>query len=168
MIHAGLNGSVNGVKRGLALPSRLPSVSSWAVGADRPHAYVESAIRALARDGMSIRELGLTGLPQSWALAVAEELADRKCDAAIVFCSSPGLAACLANKIPGVRAVPVATIAQAATATLELGANLLAVELPGRTFFEVRQMMRVLFTSSLACPAGVAAALEEAESRAHC
>jgi len=63
--------------------------------------------------------------------------------------------------------VPVSTIAQAARATLTLGANLLAVEMPGRTYFEMRQMIRILCGANTPdCPPGVACTLEEME-RAH-
>ena len=66
------------------------------------------------------------------------------------------------------RAAPVVTIAQAARATLTLGANLLAVEMPGRTFFEVRQILRILCCGDGPnCPEIVAALLRELDGHAH-
>ena len=86
----------------------------------------------------------------------------------VVFCDDPGLVCCVANKVPGLRAVAVTTVAQAARATLTLGANLLAVEMPGRTFFEMRQILRCLCgAESTACPAGVACTLRELDGHAH-
>ena len=79
-----------------------------------------------------------------WAQAVAECVARGECCGGVVFCDDPGLVCCVANKVPGLRAVAVATVGQAARATLTLGANLLAVEMPGRTFFEMRQILRTL------------------------
>jgi hypothetical protein len=49
-----------------------------------------------------------------------------------------------------------------------LGANLLAVEMPGRTFFEVRQILHILCASGEpVCPPGVACTLTELDRHAH-
>lgn len=144
----------------------LPAASPWAVSCDQPYAYVEAAVRTLAREGLAAREIPPGGPPLRWARQLAEEVAGGECKAAVVFCLGPGLVACLANKVPGVRAVPVSTIAQANQAALDVGANLLAVEMPGRTFFEVRQFLRVMFVPP-SCPPELAAALGEMESRAN-
>jgi ribose 5-phosphate isomerase RpiB len=86
----------------------------------------------------------------------------------VLFCHDPGLVCCVANKLPGLRAAAVLTVAQAARATLQLGANLVAVEMPGRTFFEVRQILRtVCLSPAIACPAGVACTLQELDGHAH-
>ena len=71
-----------------------------------------------------------------------------------MFCADPGLVCCVANKVNGVRAAAVLTVFQAARATLTLGANLLAVEMPGRTIFEVRQIMLSLCQGDGWMPAG--------------
>ena len=42
----------------------------------------------------------------------------------------------------------VGTVGQAARALGQLGANLLVVEMPGRTYFECRQMLRCVATRS--------------------
>jgi ribose 5-phosphate isomerase RpiB len=85
----------------------------------------------------------------------------------VVFCEDPGLVCCVANKVAGLRAVAVSTISQAARATLTLNANLLAVEMPGRTYFEVRQILRTLCNGSGICPEGVACTLQELDGHAH-
>jgi ribose 5-phosphate isomerase RpiB len=86
----------------------------------------------------------------------------------VIFCSDAGLLCCVANKVAGLRAAPANTVAQAARATLSLGANLIAVEMPGRTFFEVRQIIRTCcLAAPPACPAGVACTLQELDGHAH-
>jgi hypothetical protein len=51
---------------------------------------------------------------------------------------------------------------------LALGANLIAVEVPGRTFFEVRQIVRTLCQAGTpVCPAGVSCTLTELDGHAH-
>jgi ribose 5-phosphate isomerase RpiB len=83
-----------------------------------------------------------------------------------VFCADPALVCCVANKVRGVRAAAVATASQAARARKSLAANLLAVEMPGRTLHELRQIVRTAVARA-ACPAEVAKVLEELDGHAH-
>jgi hypothetical protein len=162
--------------RGLEV-TRVPSVPEgsqplpiWGCGQDRSHPLVDTAVQSLAREGIILRPLQNPGdhLPCRWAKAVAECIARGECVGGVVFCEDPGLVCCVANKVPGLRAAPVTTIHQAARATLTLAANLLAVEMPGRTFFEIRQMLRTCCTPSvLDCPDGLACTLRELDGHAH-
>jgi hypothetical protein len=63
--------------------------------------------------------------------------------------------------------VGVSTIAQATRASRTLRANLLAVEMPGRTFFEMRQILRILCGAVGPCPEAVSATLQELDGHAH-
>jgi hypothetical protein len=135
---------------------------------DRPHPLVHSAVQALAREGIALRELPPPNgdLECRWARSVAECVARGECVGGVLFCADPGLVCCVANKVSGVRAVAVTTVGQSARATLTLAANLLVVEMPGRTFFEVRQILR-LITTPTCCPDGVAGTLGELDGHAH-
>jgi hypothetical protein len=153
-------------------PDEPPPVrqASWGFGQEWPHPGVQSAVQALQREGMSLKELVATGEPTPcrWARAVAECVARGECQGGVVFCQDPGLVCCVANKVAGLRAASVVSVAQAARAALTLGANLLAVEMPGRTFFELRQILRTLCTSAgPSCPDGVACTLRELDGHAH-
>jgi ribose 5-phosphate isomerase RpiB len=143
--------------------------AAWGHGQDRPYPLVESAVRALARQGLAVRRWPEAGdeLPCRWARAVAECVARGECVGGVLFCADTGLACCVANKVPGLRAVAVTTVAQAARATLAVAANLLVVEMPGRTFFEISQILRTLVTSATSCPDGVACTLRELDGHAH-
>jgi hypothetical protein len=144
--------------------------TAWGYARERPHPLITSAVQALERDGLALKELcpGGESAACRWAKAVAECVARGECRGGVVFCGDPGLVCCVANKLPGLRAAAAATVAQAARATLTLGANLLAVEMPGRTFFEVRQILRTLCECrEPACPPGVDCTLKELEGRAH-
>jgi hypothetical protein len=144
--------------------------SAWGFAQDRPHPLVRSAVRAVERNGLRMRELPPNGqeMPCRWAKAVAECVASGECWGGVIFCQDPGLVCCVANKVAGLRAVPVATVAQAARAALTLGANLVAVEMPGRTFFEVRQILCTICNRDApACPAGAACTLQELDGHAH-
>jgi hypothetical protein len=143
-------------------PSRL------GVAQERPDSAVESAIRALDRDGLSLTPLqGCTGPTCDWARALAECIAKGTCEAGVLFCVDPALVCCVANKVIGVRAAAVSSVVQSARALTNLGANLLAVETPGRTFFEIRQILKNLAAATLTCPPGVACTLKELETHAH-
>jgi hypothetical protein len=154
---------------GVRIVRQAPAAASvpYGHGQDRRYPLVASAIQALMREGLTFREWPQpTDLACRWARAVAECVAGGECEGGVLFCADPGLACCVANKVPGLRAVAVTTVQQAARATLSLAANLLVVEMPGRTFYEIRQIMRALLTSR-PCPDGVACTLTELDGRAH-
>ena len=71
-----------------------------------------------------------------------------------------------ANKVPGVRAAAGWTVAQAARALEQFGANLLVVEMADRTYFECKELLR-LCCAGADCPPGVACVLEELDGHAH-
>jgi hypothetical protein len=128
---------------------------------------LQAALRAVTRDGCGPEALpACDGEPCAWVRRVAECLRQGRCRAAVLFCTEPGLACCLANKVPGVRAVAVGTVAQAVRALARLGANLLVVEAAGRTYFECRQILR-LCRAGAACPPEVAGILRELDGHAH-
>ncbi len=135
---------------------------------ERPYPLVRAVLASAAREGLRLREFPpvADGLLCRWAKAATECVARGECAGGVVFCDDPALVCCVANKLPGLRAAAVTTVAQAARATLTLGANLLAVETPGRTFFELRQMVRLLCAGSV-CPDEPAATLRELDGYAH-
>jgi hypothetical protein len=159
----------NGIPVRRQEPESRPGQSvQWGYGQDRPHPGVGAVVHSLRREGLSLKEISADGEPCRWARAVAECVSRGDCAGGVLFCQDPGLVCCVGNKVAGLRAVPVATVAQAARATLTLGANLLAVEMPGRTFFELRQIIRILCAATgPVCPPGVACTLTELDGHAH-
>jgi hypothetical protein len=130
---------------------------------------VQSAVQSIQRDGLILKELPAGGEQTCrWAREVAVYIAAGECHGVVLFCEDPGLVCCVANKVSGLRSVAVITVAQAARATMTLGANLVAVEMPGRTFFEVRQILRtVCVVGTPVCPPGAACSLQELDGHAH-
>lgn len=116
---------------------------SWGLAQDRRHALVEAAVAALAREGKKGRLLEVSGILGGVALgrAVGEKVAQGMVKSAVLFCQEPEAAACAANKLPGLRAAAVCGVPQAKRAQATLGANFLAVEMPGRTYFEIRAVL---------------------------
>ena len=156
------------VRRREAAP-RPAEGACWGYAQDRPHPLVASAVQALGRDGVHVAELPAAGgsLLCRWAHAVAARVARGDCRGGVLFCDDPGLVCCVANKLPGLRAAAAWTVAQAVRAATTLNANLVSVEMPGRTFFEVRQILRTLCAATAACPEGVAGTLQELDGHAH-
>jgi len=150
-------------------PSASPA-GRIGVAQDRPYPLVRSALAALARERLPLLEWPSSGedLLCRWARLLAEALVRGDCQGGVVFSQDPCLICCVANKLAGLRAAVVTTVEQAARATLTLGANLLAVEMPGRTFYEVRQIIRSLCQPGpCSCPPGLACTLQELDGHAH-
>ena len=142
-------------------------VSRWAYGQERAFAMVGAAVQTLARSGEAWNPLHAAGSPIAWAATVAELVSHGEYDGIVLFCEDPAMAALIANKTLGVRAAAVSTVDQAARATLTIAANLLAVEMPGRTFFEIRHILHLVRESRLTCPAELASLLREREPHAN-
>ncbi len=145
---------------------------------EKPDAAVEAAIRALERDGIDLVAFEIAAaVPVAWARAVAELVARTDGLGGIAFCGDPALACCIANKLAGVRAAAVTSPAHAERARRTIAANLLAIESPGRTFFEVRQIVRAIVGgqascakasyAKASCPAELSRALQELDGHAH-
>jgi ribose 5-phosphate isomerase RpiB len=142
----------------------------WGYAQDRPYPHVQSLVQTLEREGIALRDLGnsATGDTPRWARELAACIARSDCCGGLAFCQDAELACCVANKMPGLRAAAVATAAQGERAASTLGVNLLVVEMPGRTFFEIRQIVRSLCRAGApACPAPVAGFLQELDGHAH-
>jgi len=156
--------------RSQATEQALRGRSTWGFAQDRAYPQVASAVQALRRGGWVLKEMPSRGQGAlcSWSRVLAECVGRGECQGGVVFCVDPGLACCVANKVAGLRAVAVATIAQAAQALLTLDPNFVAVEMPGRTFFEIQHMIRCLCGSAArTCPEGVACTLQELDGHAH-
>jgi hypothetical protein len=135
------------------------SAGTWGYAEEAPDALVAAALGALAREGKTL--LALSGKsPVEWARAAVQT------PGVVAVCGDPGLACCVANRLKGVRAVAVESAKQASRARQTLGANFLAVEMPGRTVFELRQILKAALAPA-ACPADIAKTLQELDGHAH-
>lgn len=148
---------------------RQPIVTtSWGYAQQRPHPMIDSAVQALGREGIALKSLQPESRePAAFGRSLAECIARGECLGGVVFSDDPALLCCVANKVPGLRAAAIVCVAQAARAVLTLGANLLAVEMPGRTYFEIRQILRNVAARPAVCPDGVACTLKELDGHAH-
>jgi hypothetical protein len=142
--------------------------SRWGYAVEgRPSTMLQIALRAIYRTGHSPQLLPeCNGETCAWIRSVAECLRSGRCRTAVLFCRDACLACCIANKVPGVRAAAVGTVAQAERALEQLGANLLVVESANCTYFECKEILR-LCCEGAECPPRIACLLQELDGHAH-
>jgi hypothetical protein len=142
--------------------------SAWGYAVEgRPSTMLHIALRAMHGNGHAPQLLPeCKGDTCDWIRSVAECLRSRQCRMGVLFCRDACLACCIANKVPGVRAAAVWTVAQAERALEKLGANLLIVDMADRTYFECKTMLR-LCCEGTSCPPNVACILRELDGHAH-
>jgi ribose 5-phosphate isomerase RpiB len=165
-------------RRGITLVRRRAETAAeksesraiWSVVMERADSMISSVMVSLDRERLSIRLSSLTSQPDTarWAMAAANEVVSGKSKGIVAITQNPCLCCCIANKLAGIRAVAVASAVQATQALKTIGANLLALDSAGRTFFELRQILRTAALSGQAgCPAELASVLQELDGHAH-
>ncbi len=140
---------------------------AWFYAVEKPDALIASVVKALERDGVTLVSFDAAGPTTTWARSVGEAILRANHVGGVAICNDAGLVCCVANKLSGIRAAAVFSVAQVQRAKASLAANLFAVETSGRTFFELKQMLRTIATSSGECPAAVAETLQELDGHAH-
>lgn len=144
-----------------------PTQASWIYAQEKTDALIVSAVQALERDGAVFTPFEISGPCVSWARTLTETILSANHLGGIVFCGDPMLACCIANKVAGVRAATAMTVPQIARAQKSFAANLFAIEIPGRTFFEIRHMLKTIVTGACRCPEEIAIRLQELDGHAH-
>jgi hypothetical protein len=140
-------------------------VTNWAYALDRQAPTgLRLALAELRRQGLALMELaGCNGDPCGWVRGVAECLEAKQCRGAVIFCADASPACVIANKVPGIRAAKVDSVAECESALLGIAANVLIVNPAGRTYYEFKEMLRLCLAFNEACPAGVACVIEDLE-----
>jgi hypothetical protein len=138
----------------------------WAYAVEgKPTTMLDIALRSYRNQPLRLPDC--QGETCTWVRDLAACLADGECRVAVLFCADPCLACCVANKVPGVRAAAVDSVSQAMRALRNVGANLLVVEMAGRTYYECRELLRLCQEQASACPPGLACVLQELDGHAH-
>ena len=126
--------------------------ATWGYAEQTPSSLVAAAIKAL--DGRALIAMeNARGDIVSWVRTIAQKVATGSPAGALVFSHEPGLTACVANKIRGVRAAAVSQPGEVKALQKILGPNLFAVA-EGRTFFELRQIVKLATESAPVNPIG--------------
>ncbi len=137
---------------------------TWFYAQGKPDTMLSAAIAGLAQDGILLTAYEIKQQP--WIIAFAEMLVASNVGG-VALVAEPGLICCLANKLSGVRAVSVESVANIKGVKKLLGPNLFAIATQGCTFFELKQMLRTIASSGPQCPAEIATSLQELDGHAH-
>jgi ribose 5-phosphate isomerase RpiB len=143
-----------------------PMPGTWIYAQEKHDATIVSAITALQREGITLTPFQISGTPISWARTFAETILAGH-PGGIALCGDAATVCCIANKIAGMRGAAVMNVPQVVRAKRNLGANLFAIEVPGPTFFQVRQMIQTIVTGTTGCPDDIAKVLKELDGHAH-
>jgi len=140
--------------------------TSIGYGSDGLYPQIATVMLALGREGFTLKALQMQQDIGSMLLGkTAGEIVSRgEMKSAVLFCREPEAAACAANKLVGIRAAAVNNMMQAKRVTQALGANLMVVEMPGRTYFEIRQVI-LLMMAAKKCPEAALTLLEKLDAR---
>ncbi len=152
------------VSPGVKYSEPLGSSTTWFYAQEKPDTMFSAAIAALMRDGIVLTAHEIKQQP--WIIAFAEMLVAQKAGG-IANVVEPGIVCCLANKLSGVRAASVSSVANVKAAKKSLGPNLFVLATQGRTFFEVRQILQTIASDTPLCPPELAPSLQELDGHAH-
>ncbi len=134
---------------------------------DKPTPLLSAALTAAQRDASPPRVLVSDGSGWDWLSEAIGRLTRMELRLVLVFDTRSLLGACLANKAPAIRAAAVVTLDDARRALQDMGANFLLTDQRGKTWFELRQLLRICAEASPHCPDKVAKMLGELERHAH-
>ncbi|MFO0964911.1 MAG: hypothetical protein U0793_04880 [Gemmataceae bacterium] len=127
---------------------------------------VGGAIEALKREGLALaawEPKGANAAAWAWSLGHLVKEAGR----GVAFATDAALVACVAGKVAGVRPAHAMNARQAARAIQRFAANLLTIETPGPTFFEVKQILRTAATTAPQSSDYIERVFKELDGHAH-
>jgi len=143
----------------VAVESAKPG--TWIYAQEKHEPMVASVLLALERDGIKLPSINGS------ARTLAETILRGSHAGGILFTADSALACCIANKVAGIRAATGFSVLQVTRAKKTLGANFYAVEVPGRTFFELRQMLKSIVADGSRCTDELAGVFKELDGHAH-
>ena len=138
---------------------------AWVYVAEENYPDVAAAAASLQRQGTALTAGSLKGTGLAAWLTLFGDWRRQK-QWGVVFGADAALLGCVANKA-GLRAAPVCGARQAKRALTGIGANALIVEMPGPTFFEIRQILASATAATRICPPEIDKVLTELDAHAH-
>jgi hypothetical protein len=141
--------------------------AAYTVWHDRAYDLLPAIVTSLRREGLYLPLYAVSGPPPHWTCEIARQVVADKHAGAVIFTCSPSVVSCVANKIPGIRAAMVSSIPQYQSALLQLNPNIVVVEMPGRTFFEMKYFAQCLHMQSQIMESSLLQTLQELDKHAH-
>ncbi len=144
------------------------TASVWGIVEETPSPLIAAAVKALMQEGrmLSVLTFGPGDLVVR-VRAIATRVLQGDPPGVVVLSEQPGLAACVGNKISGVRAVSMTEAKEVANVKALLSPNMFVVATTDRTFFEFRQLLKALTALPPNCPEPMAKTLRELDGHAH-
>jgi hypothetical protein len=156
-------------------PGEAKTVVGWAYAQERLDPMIGSVVQSLKREGLNLSELSpgtssssAGDMACSFTRNIGQRVVRGECRGAVVFCLDPGLVCCVANKVKGIRAVPIQSAAEACRGIKGLAPNFVALEIGKSTFYEMRQILRGICGTAVACPEIMAKVFKELEGLCEC
>ncbi len=157
-----LKGKRIAIRREDKASDKRMSQTVWGIAEETPSPLVAAAVKALMHEGRTLAAIVGRGIR-----TIATNVSKGDPLGAVIVSDQPGLAVCIANKIPGVRAASISHATEVGLLIKTLGPNLFALTTTGRTFFELRQLLKAATASPPACPETLAKTLQELDGHAH-
>lgn len=129
--------------------SDTPLSTTWGYAVETPSPLAAAAIRGIERPLAAMESA--KGDTIAWLKSIAAQVAKGTPVGAVVVNQEPGLAAYVANTVRGIRAAAVSQPGEVKALQKALGPNVFAVPLT-RTYFELRQIVKLVTESAPACP----------------
>jgi hypothetical protein len=134
----------------------------------QPTRTLASLLEVARRDGIGPEVVQESCLDFSrWLVQLVRRVSQGQVRVLLVFTAELALGCCLANKLPGIRAAAVVTLAQARLALEQMGANVLLCDPQGKTWFELRHLLQACHVAAGVCPTALAPVFQEVETHAH-
>lgn len=150
-----LRGKRIAIRREQTSDKAVSIAGGWGIALERPHEGVATALKALAKEGLSLIALESASADKlAWVKSLAKRIAEGKPPGALLVSEHAALAACIANKTRGVRAAVVSQPSEVRLLKATLGPNLFTIAAAGRTFFELRQIVKLATASPPVSPLG--------------
>jgi hypothetical protein len=146
------------------------SFGRWAYAQERHYPVVIGVMQSLKREGVDIEaaQVSTEAAVCHWARELAESVGRGSWAGVLAFCEDAGLVCCVANKVRGIRATASGAPRNCLSNTHSLGANFIGIEVAGRTFFELKQTVRLACRMEQPkCLGEVARVIGELEGYAH-
>jgi hypothetical protein len=123
----------------------------WVALVSKTTSTVTSAVGSLRENGGNV-EQRLVGTSVEAAQQAIGILCRGDAVGVVVFTDEPEATACLANRNATVRAAVVTSVPQATSIQRRLGVNLAAINPVGQSFFELRNLLRVVTSGNPTAP----------------
>jgi len=126
---------------------------SWQIVVSQSPPHLNTALETLRKEGFAFTRQ-LAGTPVEVVREITTAVCRAEVAGAVVVTGQPDMVACLANRQPRLRAGVAGDVASVTRLQNDLGANVLALNPAGRSFSDLRNILRAYLGTAPNVPAG--------------